>query len=90
MCCTKKSIFEKIAPPSRHKPARIHVNLLGATTLYGKGKRKSISASTKLHNFLNTMNVKTTFYYPVHVEVPQSNLTKLKLQTKALGTTPGK
>ena len=51
-CVVPKKLFlEKIAPHSRHKPARIHANLRGATTLYGKWKRKSSSVSTKLYNF---------------------------------------
>ena len=50
-CVVPKSIFrKKLRHPSRHKPARIHANLRGATTLYGKWKGKSSSASTKIHN----------------------------------------
>ena len=45
-CVVPKKLFlEKIAPPLRHKPARIHANLRGATT--GKWKRNSSSVSTK-------------------------------------------
>ena len=50
-CVVAKNLFlEKMCHPSRHKPARIHANLRGATNLYGKWKRKSSSASTKLHH----------------------------------------
>ena len=39
---------KKLRHPSRDKPARIHANLRGATTLYGIWKRKSSQLSSQL------------------------------------------
>ena len=46
----KNLFLEILCHPSRHKPARIHANLRGTTTLYGKWKRKSRLVLTKLHH----------------------------------------
>ena len=58
----KKSIFRKKCssppppPPSRHKPARIHANLRGATTLYvtRRAAEKKFTKDKKVLTCLST------------------------------------